>query len=213
MVWLGLVMWPPRFCSISLCRSSPNQDGYCQGQISHICWIMVTTIDWAQLALVPTCACVLPIQHVCCGFLNDCAHELRLRARRVLCHSLHVSARQLVFVKPCKICSCFCFIVVSIPCRWSTIRPAFSQIADIPDEGGGDANCTDKSGKAWVSFCDAFPTKPPTTPRMPWQPFHIWLTTSPIVGPLCLWSFNNVCFYAHCADSCHGCCSCPNSAP
>lgn len=43
-------------------------------------------------------------------------------------------------------------------------------------------NCTDKSGKTWVIFCDSFPAKPPTMLRTPWQPFRLWLMTSPIVG-------------------------------
>lgn len=51
MVLSGLVMWRHQLCSISLCRPSPNHDGNCQGQISHTCWIMGTTIDWAQLAV------------------------------------------------------------------------------------------------------------------------------------------------------------------
>lgn len=66
MVWSELVMWPPRLCSISLCRPSPNHDGNCRGQISHICWIMVTTIDWAQLALGEfLCVCCCDRAHAC----------------------------------------------------------------------------------------------------------------------------------------------------
>lgn len=59
-VWSGLVMWPPQLCSISLCRPSPNHGGNCQGQISHICWVMVTTIARTQLSLsaAPMCVCV-----------------------------------------------------------------------------------------------------------------------------------------------------------
>lgn len=44
-------------------------------------------------------------------------------------------------------------------------------------------NCSNKFGNVWVTLCDAFPAKTPTMPRTPWQPLHLWLMTSPIVGP------------------------------
>lgn len=59
MVWLGVVMWAaPLLCSMSLCQTpSPSHDGNCQGPVRHICWMMATTIDWAQHAVVE-CRCV-----------------------------------------------------------------------------------------------------------------------------------------------------------
>lgn len=45
-----------------------------------------------------------------------------------------------------------------------------------------EGTAPNKSGKVWVTFCDAFPTKPPTMPYTPRQPFNLWLMASPIVG-------------------------------
>ena len=120
-----------------------------------------------------------------CRFLNDCAHELKLA-----CMQSSVSLTACVST-PADICTMqrsrlFVFIFVSIPLSTINNQPlTFSAIAVTFLMRGEEMreNCTDKSGKAWVSFCDAFPTKPPTTLHMPWQPFHLWLMTSPIVGP------------------------------
>ena len=37
--------------------------------------------------------------------------------------------------------------------------------------------------KSMSHFLWCFSNQPPTTPRMPWQPLHLWLMTSAIVGP------------------------------
>lgn len=48
------------------------------------------------------------------------------------------------------------------------------------EEKDTQEKCTNKSGKAWVIFCDAFPAKPPTVAS---TPRSIWLMTAAIVRP------------------------------
>lgn len=69
-------------------------------------------------------------------------------------------------------------VINNPPITFSLITPTF-----LMREEETRGNCTNKSGKAWVIFCDAFPTKPPTVSRTPWQLFCFWLMTSRIVGP------------------------------
>lgn len=164
--------------------------------------------------------CVLLWQSICmcaCRFINDCTCEFILCACRVACHSLHVSPNPLVFVQ-CNICFCLCsssyqFFVSD----QQSAADIFFRLLWLMREKETWRNSTDKSGKAWVIFCDAFPTKPPTTPRMPWQPLHLLINDFCYCRPSCLWSFNKVCFYfqrtggTHSSDSWHVCCSTANN--
>lgn len=147
MVLLGLVMWPPQLCSISLCRSSPNHDGNCQGQINHMCWIMVTTIDWAQLSKVDflcMCVCAIVIEQTPAEssewFFLLITHSLHAYSSWVLFHPVHILAQQLVcaaFVQHLDLFAFVLFCIKSLSVR-KAAADSFSNWCDVPDEGGGD---------------------------------------------------------------------------
>lgn len=197
MVLLGLVMWPPQLCSISLCRSSPNHDGNCQGQISHICWIMVTTIDWAQLSEVDflcMCVCYCERANACRKFwVIFLINYMRLHAYSswVFFHPVHILAQQLLcaaFVQHLYLFAFALFCIKSLSVRNN--QPLTASPTDVTflmreEETWG--NCPDKFGKAWVMFCDAFPTRQGSS-TVDWGLFFNY-------QPSCLRSFNKVCFY------------------
>lgn len=74
--------------------------------------------------------------------------------------------------------ACVHFSISSLSASWHFLQ---TDVTFLMREEATRGNSANKSGEAWVIFCDAFPTEPPTVPHMPRQ-LHLWLMTSLIVG-------------------------------
>lgn len=176
LVWLEIIM-QPCLCSTLFylsCSPSANQYQNYHGQISLMCWIMVRQLTECSLACFLS---ALEFNWACV----PAYHAIKLQCHRPCACSASTFA------------ICLCSVSILRLRLKKTAPDIIFDCSDIPGFGGEETEgkCTNKSGEAWVTFCDALPTKPPTASRTPWQS---------LIDDCCycrttfLWSFNKVCF-------------------
>lgn len=160
MVWSGQVTWSPELCSIPLCRPWSSRDENCQGQISHICWIMVTIEcvqhSWMEL-FFSMCVYAIVTEQMCeCYFFFLCNFFLLITyvCMHVVCGFFLFSSVNILACQLSSICMLVLISVLTLSSMSSNQDPTVSStdVNFLMREEVVWGNCSDKFGKRHESF-------------------------------------------------------------